>query len=591
MDDVEPGVVRELEGLGRVEPLDPRNPVGRDRAAAPRCGQRPREVVVRCEGVRIPVERERGQAPTLSFRSAQGQGAEPLYTNFTPYSVLDSHSVYHVDSTGATAFHWYLDCPALATAVHPIVERRVEGFALSVLADRHGELRLCERCRSRVEAEQGPAHAWVERAEALPLANAGSGEAATLLARGSPTPEMRAGREPLRTYRQDFSRLRVFADRVEIERPALLRSPTPSVVYFSDLTDVRAVGWIPVVRAPAVELDFVDVAGDAVTERFELDLRDSPELLTECLRELAGATATEAAAAALAGPGEALPWWADVGEWAGEYTCRWKWRFWRAEELDQDEGTASSTFSGSLTLSRRTSSSEVRRWEGTLDGSYSMEEARTSYGDNYWQRSRTTATGALSVGLAVAGEDGGAWAWQLLDRIPEVKGLTTWSDSEGKSGTEVVHSVPATGLWALVDEPTALPTAPGPLGTTSESVEDKASSHMVETVTWSLAPRSAGGGGGPQWDPGSPGGDPKNGPYSPEADHRNPVTMLARGFTPDNSNWVRNAENWLAEGVRYKHWAKLRATYRYLEEHRDIQVTYPEVAEFQQHLGEKLFNL
>ncbi|HEY6814577.1 MAG TPA: hypothetical protein VI168_03460 [Croceibacterium sp.] len=100
------------------------------------------------------------------------------------------------------------------------------------------------------------------------------------------------GEEPFRVFQQNLAQLRVFSDRLEIKPPSLFGSE-PTVIRFSEIREVRAVSWTPLIQPPAIEIDS-ELDGEIFTDTFELGIFDSPEMLAISVEGLIKQPAAEA---------------------------------------------------------------------------------------------------------------------------------------------------------------------------------------------------------------------------------------------------------------------------------------------------------
>lgn len=198
--------------------------------------------------------------------------------------------IWFVDSADARTFHLYPTCPALEQAVQPVFSEQVAGLAEIVGTARFGDLRPCERCRQRAELEEG-ASQWAKR---LKSSSPAAADALKWFLKGqAPSAAQIEGKEPLRTFQQNLRRLRVYTDRLEIVPPSLFSEPEPTAIPFTQIRDVRAISWIPLIRMPAVEIDS-ELDGEVFTDKFSMSILDSPEMVAASTQELVGATARPA---------------------------------------------------------------------------------------------------------------------------------------------------------------------------------------------------------------------------------------------------------------------------------------------------------
>jgi hypothetical protein len=190
--------------------------------------------------------------------------------------------IWFVDSADAQAFHLFPDCAALNQSVQPIIVEQVDGLAEVIGTERYGDLWPCEKCRQRMDRESAETE-WLERG----TSSAATGDAIAYLTKGEGmTPAMRAGDEPLRTFQQNFVKLKVFTDRFEFKQPTLFGGED-TVIPFAEVVELRAVPWIPIAQSPAIEIDSA-MDGEVFTDRFEMSIMDSPEMLVSTVGSLAG---------------------------------------------------------------------------------------------------------------------------------------------------------------------------------------------------------------------------------------------------------------------------------------------------------------
>jgi hypothetical protein len=190
--------------------------------------------------------------------------------------------IWFVDSADAQAFHLFPDCAALNQSVQPIMVEQVDGLAEVIGTERYGDLWPCEKCRQRMDRESAETE-WGERA----TSSAATSDAIAYLTKGEGmTPAMRAGDEPLRVFQQNFVKLKVFNDRFELKQPTLFGGEE-TAIPFAEVVELRAVPWIPIVQPPAVEIDSA-MDGEVFTDRFEMSIMDSPEMVVSTVGSLAG---------------------------------------------------------------------------------------------------------------------------------------------------------------------------------------------------------------------------------------------------------------------------------------------------------------
>jgi hypothetical protein len=111
--------------------------------------------------------------------------------------------IYFVNSPGAVSFHYFRDCQALARATHDILEEAVGGWGTTVRTEAFGDLSLCPWCRARIEREAGR-DVWQSGLRSQRVDLQGQGD------------------DLVAEYRQNFTSLLVFEDRLELLYDPLL---------------------------------------------------------------------------------------------------------------------------------------------------------------------------------------------------------------------------------------------------------------------------------------------------------------------------------------------------------------------------------
>lgn len=167
--------------------------------------------------------------------------------------------IYFVDSPGAVSFHYFIDCQALQRATNQVLEGSVEGWHKTIRVEGPGVLRLCPWCVRRVEREKGGEGVWTEQT---------SVDAEQTSVDAS---------EPIAFFKQSWTTLFVYPDRCEILADPPLMAPELDVVRYQDVVDFRVVDWIPLIRDPRVEFDFLVDDGVAHTW-FVPDVRESAQV-------------------------------------------------------------------------------------------------------------------------------------------------------------------------------------------------------------------------------------------------------------------------------------------------------------------------
>jgi hypothetical protein len=278
------------------------------------------------------------------------------------------------------------------------------------------------------------------------------------------------------------------------------------------------------------------------------------------------------------------PWWADVASWRGYLTELSSW--WHKDDALTGSGRAATNGNFTLAAAGADPGDGSFRWRGKFDFTSQWLNVQTNPSDNP-SPLITSETGFGDAAVSALLSIGPDATWELdVDFDSPVP--ITGTEATTFNGTTTTRKTDWAGMQTYMfarrfEVPTGLGAIEygekeGPDAADTEHNQWEASLVLIPAL-----PGGGGGGGGPEWDIGRPGGDPKKGPYSPEADNRNPAFVFKSGELPHGmtmEGWETYANNWLKVRVTKQEWAAVRETYKWFHERTDIQVEYREVLDF-----------